>query len=310
MKASRLSNSISGNPNSGFQGIPNSGAVDRLLLQLAMNVLHLGGHRYGAFLDAAMTAAKCAIYASYLEHGKSFRKTGLLHHVEPKRVKTIVQEVQAALNEGKFLKTLASQEPQYLICFPHLWQKKYPWIPGQPRLSGDILSAKERQQIEKQLPENLPPARLINLFELTHLIECLHSEVEEYLPVEQQTCLSEPLMEHIKLRLLYSGTVIQLDAPRGFPLYALARTAYSPKDRQERVYTMIEDVACFFRLMQDWVQQQPNVLRGVETFDVEPGRETEALQELDTLIQAWADKYHCKGGNPMVLHMVVGSRKD
>jgi hypothetical protein len=64
--------------------------IDRLLFYLAITALELGGYRYGSFLEAASNAAKFAVYVSYLEEDKSLKRTGLIYHIEPKRVKTIV----------------------------------------------------------------------------------------------------------------------------------------------------------------------------------------------------------------------------
>lgn len=285
-------------------------AIDQILLQLAASAMRMGGHRYGAFLDAATTAAKCAIYTTYLEQGQNLRKTGGLHHVEPKRVKAIVQEIDAALNEGKLLKTLGSQEPRYLIRFPHLWLQQYPWQANQPRLLTNRLTLGEKQKIEETLPDDLPDACLLNSFQFMELIELLHMKSQDHLPPDRRMPLSEALAEHIKLRLLYSGTVLQIDSPWGLPFYALARTSYSPKGEQERAYVVIEDVARFFRLMQVWVDEKPGVMRALEAFDIDPEKREEAIQELDRYVQTWADKYHVEGGDPMIMQLVVGDRED
>jgi hypothetical protein len=78
-------------------------AMDQIMLYLAFSAMRTGGHRHGAFLDAAATAAKCAIYMTYLEQGQNLRMTGHLHHLEPKRVKIIVEEVRQALTESTSL---------------------------------------------------------------------------------------------------------------------------------------------------------------------------------------------------------------
>lgn len=288
--------------------VPNACAIDQILYQLALSTMS-GGHRYGAFLDAAVTAAKCAVYTTYIEQGRNFRRTGLLHHVEPKRVKEIVQEVQSALTESKLLKTLASEEPKYLIGLPHLWMKKYSWEPGQSRILSSEFSNAEKARIEKMLSPGLPKACLLNLLQFKELIQLLDLEANGY-SRDRQYPLSEALEEHIKLRLIESGTVIQIEPHSGSLLYALARTTYSPKDRRERVYSMLEDVADFFKLMQSWVEEENEVLRGLETFDIAPERKQEALQELDSMLQSWADKYHQEGGDAMVLHLVVGPREN
>lgn len=279
-------------------------------MHLALGAMKMGGHRYGAFLDAATTAAKFAIYSTYLEQGGNIRKTGFLYHVEPKRVKAIIQEVQEALDTGQTLKTLNSQEPYYLIAMPHLWQDRFSCLPGEPRVTLHGLTPGERIQIEQSLPDCLPAAKLLDLTEFTELIQALHELSQADLPLNQRMTFSEALTEHIKFRLLHSGTVIQVDSPLiAVPLFALAKTVYSPRGERERVFTMIEDVARFFSLLQAWVQEKPGVLRAIEVFDVDPDRKEEALKELDQMVQAWADKYHMEGGASMVLHMAVGARE-
>lgn len=270
----------------------------------------MGGHRYGAFLDAATTAAKLAIYSTYIEQGNNIRKTGFLYHVEPKRVKAIVKEVQEALDQGQTLKTLNSQEPYYLIALPHLWQEKFSCSLGQPRIVLSGLTPSERLEIERSLPPDLPNTKLLDPTEFLDLIQCLHELSQEDLSPSQRMTSSDALTEHIKFRLLHSGTVLQVDSPLlAVPLFALARTVYSPKGERERVFTMIDDVARFFSLLQSWVKEEPGVLRAIEVFDVDPAREEEALQELDQMLQAWADKYHQDGGKPMVLQLAAGARK-
>ena len=51
--------------------------ADWILYYLATSTMKMGGHRYGAFLDAATTAAKLAIYSSYQEQGANIRKNRL-----------------------------------------------------------------------------------------------------------------------------------------------------------------------------------------------------------------------------------------
>lgn len=275
-----------------------------------MGAMKMGGHRYGAFLDAAATAAKFAIYSTYLEQGENIRKTGFLYHVEPKRVKAIIQEVQTAFKEGQSLKTLNSQEPYYLIALPHLWQERYPCAAGESRVTVHSLTPGERQQIEASLPDHLPPTKLLDTAEFIDLIKLLHEVSQAELPETQRMPLSEALTEHIRFRLLHSETVIQVDSPLlSLPLYALARTTYAPRGERERVFTMIDDVSRFFNLLQAWVREEPGFFRAVEAFDVDPERREEALQELDQMLQAWADKYHLEGGHPMALHLAVGTRE-
>jgi Peptidase family S48/Heterocyst differentiation regulator C-terminal Hood domain len=285
-------------------------AMDQIMLYLAFSAMRTSGHRHGAFLDAAATAAKCAIYMTYLEQGQNLRMTGHLHHLEPKRVKIIVEEVRQALTEGKLLKMLGSQEPRYLIQLPYVWMEKYPWIPGRSRIPGTSLTSEEKRQIEQKLPSNLPDAQLITSFEFLELIEFLHKRSQEDLPTEHRMDLSEALAEHIKRRLLYSGTVTRIDSPWGMPFYALTRPYYASADDEERTYIMVEDTARFFRLMRDWAERQKNTFRGIETLDIPPERLEPAMEELDEVIRAWADRYHQDGGVPMVLQLVFGNRDD
>lgn len=285
-------------------------AMDQIMLYLAFSAMRTSGHRHGAFLDAAATAAKCAIYMTYMEQGQNIRMTGHLHHIEPKRVKVIVEEVKQALTEGKLLKMLGSQEPRYLIQFPYVWLEKYPWQSGRSRIYGTSLTADEKRYIEQKLPENLPDAQLINSFQFLELIEFLHRRSQEDLPLERRVELSEALAEHIKRRLIYSGTVTRIDSPWGLPFYALTRPFYSPADDEERTYIMIEDTARYFRLMRDWADKQPPVMRVLEELDIPPENIEQAKQELDEVIRTWADKHHRAGGETMVLQMVFGPKDD
>lgn len=285
-------------------------AMDQIMLYLAFSAMRTSGHRHGAFLDAAATAAKCAIYMTYLEQGQNIRMTGHLHHIEPKRVKVIVEEVKEALTKGKLLKMLGSQEPRYLIEFPYVWLEQYPWQPGRSRISTTSLTAEEKRYIEQKLPDNLPDAQLINSFQFLELIEFLHKRSQVDLPESRHLELSEAMAEHIKRRLIYSGTVTRIDSPWGLPFYALTRPFYSPADDEERTYIMIEDTARYFRFMRDWAERQPKVMRILEELDIPSDRIDRAMEELDEVIRAWADRYHCQGGETMLLQMVFGPKED
>lgn len=286
-------------------------AMDQIMLYLAFSAMRTSGHRHGAFLDAAATAAKCAIYMTYLEQDQNLRMTGHLHHIEPKRVKAIVEEVRQALTEGKLLKMLGSQEPRYLIQFPYIWMEQFPWQPGRSRIAGSSLTSEEKRQIEQKLPSTgLPDAQLINSFQFLDLIEFLHSRSQEDLPEDRRLPLSEALAEHIKRRLLYSGTVTRIDSPWGMPFYALTRAFYSPNDEEERTYIMMEDTARYFRMMNDWARRMPGVMRVLEELDIPEGRMEQAIEELDEIIRAWADRYHKPGGESMVVQMVFGPRDE
>lgn len=286
-------------------------AMDQIMLYLAFSAMRTSGHRHGAFLDAAATAAKCAIYMTYLEQDQNLRMTGHLHHIEPKRVKAIVEEVREALTEGKLLKMLGSQEPRYLIQFPYIWLEQFPWQPGRSRISASNLTSEEKRQIEQKLPQtNLPDAQVINSHDFLDLVEFLHTRSQEDLPDDRRMPLSEALSEHIRRRLLYSGTVTRIDSPWGMPFYALTRASYSPEAEEERTYIMVEDTARYFRLMNDWANREPRVMRILEELDIPAERINQAMEELDEIIRAWADKYHQAGGVPFVLQMVMGIKEE
>jgi len=285
-------------------------AMDQIMLYLAFSAMRASGHRHGAFLDAAATAAKCAIYVTYLEQNENTRMTGHLHHIEPKRVRVIVEEVRQALTQGKLLKMLGSQEPRYLIQFPYVWMQQYPWQSGRARISGTSLNSEEKRQLEEKLPKNLPDAQVVNSLQFLELIEFLHSRSQEDWPKERRQPLSEAMAEHIKRRLLYSGTVTRIDWPWGLPYYALTRATYSPADGKERTYTVVEDTARYFRLMRDWADRKPKVKRILEELDIVPEKMDQALEELDEIIRVWGDKYHDDNGEPVILQMVVGPKVD
>lgn len=286
-------------------------AMDQIMLYLAFSAMRTSGHRHGAFLDAAATAAKCAIYMTYIEQDQNLRMTGHLHHIEPKRVKAIVEEVREALTEGKLLKMLGSQEPRYLIQFPYIWLEQFPWQPGRSRIAATSLTSEEKRQIEQKLPrENLPDAQVISSYEFLDLVEFLHTRSQEDLPSDRRMPLSEALAEHIKRRLLYSGTVTRIDSPWGMPFYALTRASYSPEAEEERTYIMVEDTARYFRLMNDWANREPKVMRILEELDIPLDRINQAMEELDEIIRAWADKFHQAGGVPFVLQMIMGIKEE
>jgi hypothetical protein len=212
--------------------------------------------------------------------------------------------------EGRLLTTLSDQEPYYLIGLPHLWQEKHPWEPGLSRLHNHHLTAKEYANLEAQLPPDLPPARFLDLFEFLELIKLLHTKSQAEYPASRQMALSDALTEHIKFRLLHSGTVTQLDIPfLSLPIFALTRNHYAPKGERERVFTMMDDLARFCKLMQGWIVERPDIFRGLEVFDVPLEKRDEALAELDELLKNWADKYHHDGGYPMILQLAAGTRE-
>ncbi|EGJ31536.1 peptidase family S48 [Moorena producens 3L] len=122
--------------------------------------------------------------------------------------------------------------------------------------------------------------------------------------------MSEALAEHIKRRLTYSGTVTRIDHTGGLPYYALTNAYYSPVDDKARTYTMIDETARYFRLMRNWAERQPQVMRGLEELDIPPEKINQAMEELDEIIRQWADRYHRDDGEPMVLQMVFGPKSE
>ena len=284
--------------------------ADWILVYLSLAMMKMGGHRYGTFLDAATTAAKLAIYSTFLEQGKNIRKTGFLYHVEPKRVKAIVKEIEDAVAEGQSLKVFSSKEPFYVMALPFLWNEKFPCKENESPVKLTGLTPGERKSIEESLPEGSPRARILDQVEFSELIEMVHNLSQEELPEEHRMPFSDALMMHMRFRLVNSGTVIQIDSPLvDIPLFALASDSYSPKGERERAFAMIDDVARYFNLLQAWVQFKEGTMRGVEVFDIDLDRRQEALDELDVTLRNWADKYHMDGGFPMVLQFAAGTRE-
>jgi hypothetical protein len=284
-------------------------AMDQILFYLAFTALRKGGHRHGAFLEAAATAAKLAVYATYVEQDENARMTGHLHHIEAKRVRQIVKEVKEALTQGKLLQMLGSNEPRYLIQFPYVWLENYPWQPGTSRFSQVNISLEQEAKIQAKLPPNLPDAQLITSWQLLELIEYLHERSVSDLPESKRIPLSEGLTEHIKRRLIYSETILRLDYGGHLPFYALITPFYAPENPEERTYTMIEDTARYFRMMGQWAIKDRNFMRVLEELDIPLDQLDQAQQELDQIIRAWADKYHHKGGETMVLQMMFGVKE-
>ncbi len=103
---------------------------------------------------------------------------------------------------------------------------------------------------------------------------------------------------------------MRIDSPWGMPFYALTRAFYSPADEEERTYIMVEDTARFFHMMKDWAERQPKVARILEELDIPSDRVEQALEELDEILRAWADRYHQAGGVPIILQMVVGPKEE
>ena len=285
-------------------------AMDQIFFYLAFTALRSGGHRHGAFLEAASTAAKLAVYATYVEQDENARMTGHLHHIEAKRVRKIVKEIKEALTQGKLLKMLGSQEPRYLIQFPYVWLEKYPWQPGISRFKQLDISNKQEEKIKEKLPSNLPDAQLITSLQLLELIEYLHNRSQSDIPESKRISISDALTEHIKRRLIYSETILRIDYGSRLPFYALTCPFYSPENPEERTYTMVEETARYFRMMGEWAAKNSNYMRILEELDIPSENLNQAQEELDEILRAWADKYHQKGGETMILQMMFGFKEN
>lgn len=280
--------------------------IDLLLIFLVVNLIKNLGHRYGSVIDAVSMVAKFAVYLTYLEEGKNLRRTGFLHHVEPRRVKEIVGEFEALVDSGEPLCLLGSIEPSYLIGFSYIWADKFPMKDGESRLINFDLTSSERFIVEASIPSNLPRCLAIREDHLYSMIEELHWKSQASLPLEKQTAFSDALAEHAKFRLLESETVKEIKLNPKLSAYILLKTDYSPRDRQARVYTMIQELTAYFEGMYAWVDEDPEVMRGIETLGILPEHRDLAFQELDQIVRAWADKYHSEDAtNQIALQFLV-----
>lgn len=280
--------------------------TDLLLLYLAIVSMKFSGHRYGAFLDAASTAAKLAVYTTYLAQGRNQRKTGFIHHIETKRVKAIVQEVEAALTRSKDLKQLRSREPQYLMGIPHLWIKKFPPQKGtfQPVMG---LSQRDKAYISSIWMEDWVKAGIIPETDFLDLIIEIHNTAQNHLPELERPPLSDSMTEHIKFCLLNSGTVVEIKLlDLRYPFFALAKTSYSPKSYSSRIDVMIRDTLSFFKILKSWAQQDETAFRAVESLEIKPENYQAEIAELDQFLMHWANRHHDPDGQSYVLYSAVG----
>ncbi len=258
--------------------------IDLLLILLVVNLIKNLGHRYGRVIDAVSMAAKFAVYLTYLEEGKNLRRTGFLHHVEPRRVKEIVSEFETLVESGEPLHLLGSIEPSYLIGFSYIWAEKFPMQDNDSRLKLFNLTTGERFIVEASIAPNIPKCLAIREDQLYCLIEELHEQSQSSLPVEKRA---------------------------GLTAYVLAKTDYSPRDRQARIHTMIQDMTRYFEGMYAWVDEDPAVMRGIETLGMLPENKEAAFEELDQLMRTWADKYHSEDAdNQVALQFLISRHMD
>jgi hypothetical protein len=282
-------------------------SIDKLLFHIAHLALQLGGHRYGSFIEAATTVAKLAVYASYLEHNHSLNKTGLLHHIEPKRVKEIVREVETLLERDKFGSGLGNQEPEFLIGIPNLWIERFPWRDSESPVTVGGFTPQELEGLISQLPKHRPKAKIINEIEFFDLLHSMHHIAHQQFSTTKPKPFSNALQEHYVFKVLHSGMVTRVrQSAIDMDLYVLVRMSYSPRQVSEKLNTLFSDLAYAIENLQLWLQNAPDVLRAVETLEIKPQDQATALAELDELVRMWADKYHDETGTPVILQLSTG----
>ena len=110
--------------------------------------------------------------------------------------------------------------------------------------------------------------------------------------------------------MIYSETILRIDYGSRLPFYALICPFYSPENPEERAYTMVEETARYFRMMGEWAAKNSNYMRILEELDIPSENLNQAQEELDEILRAWADKYHQKGGETMVLQMMFGFKEN
>ena len=220
------------------------------------------------------------------------------------QVRLIFEEITHALREGRRLKDIDTRDPYYVNQFPYIWMQKYSWCSESSRIPEHLnLTLKEKQQIEKQLPNNLPKVQLIDSSQFTELIEFLHSRI---VPQDQGQSLSKDDSEYIKHRLILSGTVQEIEYSHDLICYVLVRESYTPSDDKERLHVAVEEAARYFRMLKNWQERNPDTLRIMESLDIPPEQLHQALAELDEIIRLWANKYHHDGGTYMILQVMLG----
>ena len=286
--------------------------IDFFLLLLVINLIKTFGHRYGKVIDSICIAAKFAVYLTYLEEGNNLRRTGFLHHVEPRRVKEIAEEFDALIENGGSLSLLGSVEPTYLIGFSYIWLEKHSIKQGESRFRLFNLTKSEELIIESRLPQNIPNGLVLREADVDMLIQELHQRAQMSLPEGNRTPFSEALAEHAKFRLIAAETIKEIKISKGTTVYLLAKQDYSPQGKQARMQTMIQDLTRSFRWMYDWIDGSPKILRGIETLEIKEENREKALQELDQIMKNWADKHHTDGdgSNIIALQFMVGPHQE
>ena len=74
---------------------------------------------------------------------------------------------------------------------------------------------------------------------------------------------------------------------------------------------MIQDLTRYFEGMYAWVDEDPAVMRGIETLGMLPENKEAAFEELDQLMRTWADKYHSEDAdNQVALQFLISRHMD
>lgn len=281
--------------------------VQTIMIHLAYIAMRRTGYRYGAFLESASNAAKMAIYSTYLESEMSFRGLSHLFHIEPDRVRSIVEESKQLLEEMRCSRQIASFEPYHLIQLPYLWLERYPSSSNQLIFSEVSINEQHKKRLMRRLPHGTLKAKVVSEVQLHEMLHDLQDRVNQEQISRYSTVLSEAFTHHLLYCLLHSGTVIRLGSVDGVRYYALARYCYSPFGERERSTSTLRDTRNFVTLMKNWITREDNAMRIVEELCISPERVSDAQSELDTLIRNWADKYHEDGQLAITLTAVVGS---
>jgi Heterocyst differentiation regulator C-terminal Hood domain/Peptidase family S48 len=226
------------------------------------------------------------------------------------RIKTIFDEINQALIDGNQLRQINAQDPYYLNQVPYVWIERYPLSSEKSRILDDILLAPEEiQELEDFLPSNLPNAQVIGSSYFFEIIRLIHMRAQENWQGQQKPAFSQATVEYIEKSLVDSGTVQRVDNFCGRTLYVLLTMSYSPYDKKERTYVMVEEAARYFRFLKAWEENQVDTLRITEWLNIDPENLSQALHELDDIIREWADKYHIEDGKLIVLQAMIGPDK-
>jgi len=149
--------------------------------------------------------------------------------------------------------------------------------------------------------------QILGQIDFQDLLHEMHNLSQAHLPEDARNRLSDAMEDHVVFNLIYSGTVIRLPVPDAdLELYGLARNSYSPQEKSSRVRALMRDAVRFVELLQLWVDRSPRVLRAIEVLELPAEKREAAFEELDKLVQDWADRHHHQGGEMVAMQMIVG----